>query len=874
MRKMFELYGEIGIKGIEFVGKQLRDIDKQGKALSRSLGKLGRDFERTGTNVTKMLSGPIIALFGGMTLLAGKTAEYADKLTDLVEITGLSTDTLQEMEQVARVAGVSFETFISGITKFTKKIPELSKGTGAASEAMKELGVKVFDSSGYVRNMNDLFPETLKKLSEVRNVTERNSMAQAIFGRGLEELAPVLGLTADQLEGARKQAHELGLVLSGESLDSAAEYAAMTKTLTAQFEAAYRTLAMQFIPILRDDVAPIIQKVIVPAISRFIDKIKGVSEWFRKLNPDLKEGIIQYAGLLAILGPTLIIVGKVIGSLKALTGVLALVKIATMGVTTAMLANPWLLAAAAAITLTTAIYGTVKAYQKLNKEQETKNAVLEKTARQTEFIASTNYLTAAINNYGEAVKNEAGLNKLLGSTVEGLVQQAGKLGYTVEGTNKEKIEALKTLALEIQGSKDYTGELKTNSEAIKEVSKATKDKKRYTEEELAAMKKVAEERLKIETEYSEKLADLLTDELGKIDSKEKEALALAKKSGANISNITAYYAKMRAEYYAEETQKETALEEEKYKKKIDFEKDWTGKLLSESSNKKAILEAEKETALQAAKELGADKTNIVLYYSNLIAKAEADTKTASLDAFKNKVQSMMDIYSQFASGIMNIANELSTNQQIATDNWYNSEKSAIENSKMNAEQKKTAIEKLDNELEQKKKASARKQAIADKLSALFSIGINTAVAVVKALPNVFLAAAIGIMGGIQAAIVAARPIPLAKGGMIKGRRGGIQAEIGEGKEDELVFPLKTGVSMLANDLLSRLSDLKTGIQQASTATQSIGFAGSSASGGSNKSVTEHHWHIGTFIGDDRGIKELERRLVPFRYSETTRKGGN
>jgi hypothetical protein len=71
----------------------------------------------------------------------------------------------------------------------------------------------------------------------------------------------------------------------------------------------------------------------------------------------------------------------------------------------------------------------------------------------------------------------------------------------------------------------------------------------------------------------------------------------------------------------------------------------------------------------------------------------------------------------------------------------------------------------------------RKQAIADKLKALFDIALNTAVGITAALravpPNPALAALYATLGAIQAGVVAATPIPkFRKGGDVKVLNGG------------------------------------------------------------------------------------------------------
>lgn len=71
--------------------------------------------------------------------------------------------------------------------------------------------------------------------------------------------------------------------------------------------------------------------------------------------------------------------------------------------------------------------------------------------------------------------------------------------------------------------------------------------------------------------------------------------------------------------------------------------------------------------------------------------------------------------------------------------------------------------RIEEETARKQAEFARKQAIADKANALFNIAINTAQGITAALasvpPNPILAGIVGATGAIQAAAVAARPIP-------------------------------------------------------------------------------------------------------------------
>lgn len=71
----------------------------------------------------------------------------------------------------------------------------------------------------------------------------------------------------------------------------------------------------------------------------------------------------------------------------------------------------------------------------------------------------------------------------------------------------------------------------------------------------------------------------------------------------------------------------------------------------------------------------------------------------------------------------------------------------------------TAREEIERQYEERKRAIQKREAEAQKRLAIFNILINTAQAVVSALPNIPLSIAVGVIGGIQAGLVASQEIP-------------------------------------------------------------------------------------------------------------------
>ncbi len=99
-----------------------------------------------------------------------------------------------------------------------------------------------------------------------------------------------------------------------------------------------------------------------------------------------------------------------------------------------------------------------------------------------------------------------------------------------------------------------------------------------------------------------------------------------------------------------------------------------------------------------------------------------------------------------------------------------------------------AIAAINEQAAAKEAEIRQKQAEQNKQNALFNIAINTAQGIVAALasfpPNIPLSIAIGIIGALQAAIVASTPIPAFKDG-VEGFKGGL-AVVGDGGVPEVI----------------------------------------------------------------------------------------
>ncbi len=805
-RPVFKLFGMIGMQGIEKVEKDLNGIDKSAKKLQRSLTRTGRNISKMGKNLSGKLTAPIVALAGGLTLLSQKTGEYADKILDLEQVTGLSVQNLQKFELVSKEAGVSFEGFVGVIGKFQSRLPQIIQGTGRASDTMKKLGVNIKDSQGEVKDMNTLFPELLKSLQGVEDITIRNSMAQQLFGRSMQDLAPILGMSADDLERIGLEAEGMGAILDKDALNSANNFRISLEKLQAQFTSVFRVISTKFIPILNDTVIPFIKDTAIPALLSFGESVGNILGWFNSLRPEVKKTSIVLIGITAALGPALMLFGKFVIAIKGLIPLLMFARKGMILLSAAMAANP----VGAVIVL---VLGLVTVMGLLKDE----NGELKKSFQDT-WDGIAHIVDRSVSRMRED------LYKFLRDALK-----------MIEGIG----DFIPGMASKIKKARGHLREL------------AREERRSRTTKKI----------LREETELQNKANEVLTMSIDK-----------AKASVADLIKKQQEEANLHTEN-TDLIVKEGGAVENLANDKAMFEAQWTGKLSESILSRKQLLETERQDALINADKLGADRQDIELYYAierlklakdeaekkDKLDEANAEKKKARIKAGINiATQAMTDVMSMFTNSYSEQIKQIETKKQAEID--------AVNNSVMNEEDKAKAINSIEEGSAKKIKELKRKQAIAEKAQAIFSIAISTAKAIMQALAQLGPIAggiAAGVIGGIgiaQTAIVASKPIPLAKGGLVKRTAGGVNTIIGEGKEDEMVLPLKTGVLQLADSLYSKFRDMS---QNGLGVPELAGFGGR---------AVENHWHIGTLVADDNGMKELERRQRKFRVEEDQRRG--
>jgi gas vesicle protein len=788
MKKVFALFGTIALEGISGINKQLSDIDKGFKEFSKGMAKTGRDLDRLGTKTFTVGFAPIVAAAGALMLMSKKTGEFADKIFDLKEITGISTDSLQKWKYAVEAAGGDFDGFTKSIPQFTNRLPEIIKGGNASSQAFSKLGVSLRDSGGNVRDMNELFPEMIYALQGIENVAERNALAQDLFGRSLQELGPVLGMTKEQLNALFKESEALGIVLSEDDLTAADDFRKTLVTLEKVFASLGQRLAISFIPVFKDVIHPLFVNSVIPAIKDLAAKVKSGFEWFNRLDPAVKENAVKFIAITAAIGPFLIIVGK---ALTAVAGLRTMVLL----LNAALLSNPYVLVTASVVGFVAALIAARDNTKKLHAELSSKNTERLKNSL-TELIY--NYKLLA-NIDKEPIDEET--YRRATEDVAKLKQNISDLGVNFSGNFRNDVQIAINKLNELNGvAEEFEPTVITGSTSVS------------SEEEIAAAKKAADEKEK-----------LIRKQIISIREQQADARTAL-----------------------EETAEHDASVREKM-----FRED------QEAADRMIDLKIKGEEELLRVKKENAEKEK----------KLHQDIYQSSLEGL---------------SSVINTFQLAHDNRVAALDIEEEAERDKIQKSTASESEKQEKLDALNEKYAKKKRELARRQAILDKVSAIFQIQINAAAAMMKAWADVgfpgaiALTIVIGALSTIATAMVASKPLPAAARGLfVRGNRGGIPVEVGEANQDEIILPMKTGVAAVAEALLERIS------RAASTVSAGFATVGRSpmlatAGVGAYGAVgNETHWHIHAqnIIADNHGLKELERTLHGIRMSEATRKGG-
>jgi phage-related protein len=379
---LISIGSEFDSKGIREAQKQLSMLEKNiptGKfqQFGESLQLLGGRVTKLGGSLTRNLTLPIAAAGAAIFVATQKASDLNESITKTEAVFGSSADEImawsktsatalgqsqQQALEAASTYGNLFQAF--GLTR-EQAVGMSMDVTELAADLASFNNVSVDDAILALRSGLSGETEPLKRFGIALN-DQRLRLEAARLGLG--EYAGTLPV-AVKAQAAYSLILKDSTLAQGDFARTSDGLANQQRILKAEVDNAVASFGEAFLPILLSLVS-VVRDRVIPIIQSFADRFKSLSEGQR-------EAIIVIGGLLAALGPALLIFGKIIGLVGSL-----IVGLGSMGTVLTFLTGPIGLTIAAVAALTA---GIVFLYR---NNEDFRNFVRQVWSQISEFIGT------------------------------------------------------------------------------------------------------------------------------------------------------------------------------------------------------------------------------------------------------------------------------------------------------------------------------------------------------------------------------------------------------------------------------------------------------------------------------------------------------
>ena len=228
---------EENTRAIDAQGEEMADESTKlaglGDAVSEFAGKLGIQIPQAATdalNGMDKFSAGSVASMGiaagaiGAVYKVGKelydltraAAAEADALLTRSAQTGIDTGTLQGLDYASRF--LDFDGVDKTLVRFTQNMASAAEGADKQAAAFDRLKISVQDEDGELRNNWETFLDAIDALGDVQNATERDAIANDLFGKSYSELKPLIDAGTGALQSYIDEAQKLGYIIEEETV--------------------------------------------------------------------------------------------------------------------------------------------------------------------------------------------------------------------------------------------------------------------------------------------------------------------------------------------------------------------------------------------------------------------------------------------------------------------------------------------------------------------------------------------------------------------------------------------------------------------------------------------------------------------------------
>lgn len=213
-----------------------------GGGFSSGLGKA----LKVGGIATAALGAAMAGATGAVVGGAKSVSEYGDKVDKMSQKLGLSTDAYQKWDYVLNLAGTDMQSTAAGLKTLTNKLDDAKNGNEGAIAAFERLGISMEQAANMSRE--DLFAAAISGFQQMEDSTERAALANDLFGRSGQNLAPLFNTSSEATQEMINRAEEYGMVMSQDAVAASAAFQDSLTTLSGTVDGLKNRLLSEFLP--------------------------------------------------------------------------------------------------------------------------------------------------------------------------------------------------------------------------------------------------------------------------------------------------------------------------------------------------------------------------------------------------------------------------------------------------------------------------------------------------------------------------------------------------------------------------------------------------------------------------------------------------
>jgi len=288
---------------IDQMGEQAENASKETDTLGKSTDQAGKDASSASEGFTVMkgilanlAADAIEACIKGLADLGSsivntvsEVGALGDEIDKESQKLGLSSDTYQELAYAMEMSGSSIDDVSRGMRNISEALAGVEDGVDGATDKFDALGVSLTNSDGTLKSQEQVLLESIDALSNMESVTQRNALANDIFGKSYTELAPLLNSGSDGIEALMQEAKDYGMVMSRDAVNASANYDDALTRLNGTIQGVKNGVVGEFLPAITDlvnafsalaigseDAGAQIEGAIGTIIQQFLDMIPNV----------------------------------------------------------------------------------------------------------------------------------------------------------------------------------------------------------------------------------------------------------------------------------------------------------------------------------------------------------------------------------------------------------------------------------------------------------------------------------------------------------------------------------------------------------------------------------------------------------------------